>query len=418
MADGDRQGMLSPYRVLDLTDEKGLLCGKLLGDLGADVIKIEPPGGDATRRIGPFHHDEVHPEKSLFWLAYNTSKRGVTLALETRDGREIFERLVKTADFIVESFPPGHLDRLGLGYAALESINPGLIMVSITPFGQTGPYRDYKAPDIVAWAIGGHTYQVGNQDRPPLRISHHSHSFLHAAGDAAVGAMVALRHRRLTGRGQHVDVSIQEAVLHSTDQAETTGRWDAIGLNRRREDSWPRADLKRTILWPCLDGQVIWIYWFGLSARWSEPLVEWMDEEGELDDFLRDFDFAGFDVAGMTQEILERIAEPTRRFFLKRTRAELYHRALTHRIQLYPVATSADIAADEQLAGRGFWVDLDHPELADTIRYPGAFAQASAAPVRVERRPPLIGEHNREIYQEELGIAADRLAALRETGII
>ncbi len=418
MKGGNEQGMLGPYRVLDLTDEKGLLCGKMLGDLGADVIKIEPPGGDASRGIGPFYHDQVHPENSLFWLAYNTSKRGVTLDIETPQGREIFERLAKTADFVVESFPPGYLVRLGLGYSALERINPRLIMVSITPFGQTGPYRDYKAPDIVAWAIGGHTYQMGNQDRPPLRISHHSHSFLHAAGDATVGALLALRHRRLTGRGQQVDVSIQEAVLHSTDQSETTGRSDAIGAHRHREEPGPRPELKRTALWPCRDGHVIWIFWFGFSGRWTAPLVEWMDEVGEGDDFLRGFDFTNFDVAGMTPEILERIAEPTRRFFAKRTRAELYHRALTHRIQLYPVATSADIAVDEQLAGRGFWVDLEHPGSGDTIRYPGAFVQASAAPVRVERRPPLIGEHNREVYQEELGITTDRLAALRESGVI
>ncbi|RPI50700.1 MAG: CoA transferase, partial [Deltaproteobacteria bacterium] len=149
------EGMLSLYRVLDLTDEKGLMCGKILGDLGADVIKIEKPGGDLTRNIGPFYHDETDPEKSLFWFAFNNNKRGVTLNIEKADGQEIFKQLVKSADVIVESFPLGYMDKLGLGYSNLEKFKPGIIMVSITPFGQTGPYKDYKISDIVAWALGG-----------------------------------------------------------------------------------------------------------------------------------------------------------------------------------------------------------------------------------------------------------------------
>ena len=139
MAQRKIEGMLGPYRVLDLTDEKGLLCGKLLGDLGADGIKIERLGGDPARRLGPFYHDEADPEKSLFWFALNTSKRGITLDIETTDGQEIFKKLVKSADFVIESFSPGYMDKLGLGYSALEKVNPGVIVVSITPSGQTGP---------------------------------------------------------------------------------------------------------------------------------------------------------------------------------------------------------------------------------------------------------------------------------------
>jgi len=416
MVKQESEGMLSQYRVLDLTDEKGQFCGKLLGDLGADVIKIEKPGGDSSRNIGPFYHDEPDPEKSLYWFAFNTSKRSITLNIGAADGQEILRRLVKNADFLIESFPPGYMDKLGLGYSSLEKINKDIIMVSITPFGQTGPYKDFKAPDIVAWALGGHTYQVGEPDRPPVRISHHSHSYLHAAAEAAVAAMVALRYRKLTRQGQHVDVSIQEAVLHSTDQQETTGRWDAIRENRRRGDPLVRSALKRTGMWPCKDGFVIWIYWFGLSAHWSQPLIDWMDEEGELDDYLRNFDFRGFDQTGATQEDIDRLAEPTRRFFARRTKAELYHRALTHRIQLYPVSTVTDVVGDEQLAGRGFWVDIEHPELG-TITYPGAFVQASETPLGVMRCPPHIGEHNREVYQE-IGVSDEDLVALRQSGVV
>ena len=182
------EGMLSTYRVLDLTDEKGLLCGKLMGDLGADVIKIERPGGDAARQLCPFYHDEPDPEKSLFWFALNTSKRGITLDIETLDGQGIFRRLVEDADFVIESFPPGYLDKLGLGYSDLEKINPKVIMVSIAPFGHTGPYKDWKTSDIVAWAMGGQMAPCGEPDRPPYKVSYHSQAYLNAGLDAAQDA--------------------------------------------------------------------------------------------------------------------------------------------------------------------------------------------------------------------------------------
>ena len=392
--------MLGPYRVLDLSDEKGQFCGKLLGDLGADVIKIERPGGDPSRAIGPFVDDEPHPERSLHWLAFNTSKRGITLDIEGVGGRDTFRRLVGESDIVIESFPPGTLNALGLGHNDLQQINPGIILISITAFGQTGPYRGYTAPDIVAWAMGGHAYPIGNPDRPPLRISHHSQSYLHASGHAAVAAMLALHHRAVTGAGQHVDVSIQEAVFHSTEQQETTARYDAIGEIYKRGNVWPRPDLDIRAMWPCKDGHVIWIYWFGASAHWTRPLIDWMAEEGALSDFLRDFDFVNFSWLDMTPEILARLNAETQRFFGNRTKAEIYHRALTHRIQIYPLSTTADMLVDKQLSGRDFWVDLDHPELGKTIRYPGPFARASETSVGVRRRAPLIGEHNAEILGE------------------
>jgi crotonobetainyl-CoA:carnitine CoA-transferase CaiB-like acyl-CoA transferase len=162
---------LGGYRVLDLTDEKGHLCGRLLGDLGADVIKIEPPEGDAGRNNGPFYKDLPHPEKSINWFFTNLNKRGITLDIETPDGRELFKRLVKTAHFVIESFEPGYMDRLGLGFEELENINPGIVMTSITPFGQRGPYAHYKTTDLVGVSMGGMTRLYGELDRPPNRIS-------------------------------------------------------------------------------------------------------------------------------------------------------------------------------------------------------------------------------------------------------
>ena len=162
--------LLQSLRVLDITDEKGLLAGRVLADMGADVVKVEKPGGDNARTIGPFYHNIPDKEKSLFWFAHNLNKRSITLNIETRDGQQIFKDLAAKADVVIESFQPGYLDKIGLGYDSLEDINPGIIMASITPFGQTGPYRDYAASDIVIMAMSGHLYLSGDPDRPPVRF--------------------------------------------------------------------------------------------------------------------------------------------------------------------------------------------------------------------------------------------------------
>ena len=410
-------GMLNPYRVLDLTDEKGPLCGKLLGDLGADVIKIERPEGDSARSLGPFYHDEAEPEKSLFWFAYNTSKRGITLDIETADGQEIFKSLVKSADFIIESFSPGYMDSLDLGYQALEKINAGIILVSITPFGQSGPYRDYKISDIVAWAMGGRMYPTGHpDDRPPVRISHHYQTYLHGGAEAAVAAMLALYHREATGEGQHVDVSIHASV---SQLMQDTADWDTIGTVPKRE-SPPTVNLislKR--MWPCKDGHVIWLLWGGThgSMFWP-PLLKWMESEGAADDFLLGFDWENFSAETATKETIDRIVGQTARFFMSHTKAELMERAAKDHIMLGPVYNTADVLQNIQLAARGFWAEVEHPELGTSIPYPGAFAHCSEASPKITGRAPLIGEHNREIYENELGISKGEILTLKQAKVI
>ena len=408
------EGMLSPYRALDLTDEKGLLCGKILGDLGADVIKIERPGGEPARNIGPFYHDEPDPEKGLFWFAYNTNKRGITLDIEMADGQDIFRRLVNSADIVIESFPPGYMDKLDLGYSDLEKLNPGVILVSITPFGQTGPYKDYKTSDIVAWAMGGYMYSVGDADRPPVRISHHSQTYLHGGAQAAQGAIMALYHREMTGEGQQVDVSIHDSATRCTPER-ITMFWD---FNKRVVHRGGRqSSLGR--IWPCKDGYVYAMYWGGPSAkRWNSPLVRWMEDEGVADDFIKEFDWDTFNMMQASPEILERIAEPTRRLFKPHTRAKLLKGALEHNAQVYPIASVDDVFGNPQLAARDFWVDIEHPELGANITYPGAFAKTTEAPPRISRRAPLIGEHNEEIYEKELGISKEELLTLKQAKVI
>ena len=230
----ETKSLLAPYRVLDLTDEKGLLCGKLFGDMGADVIKIECPGGDPARNIGPFYHDDIDSERSLSWFAFNLNKRGITLNIETDDGRELFKSLVKTADFLIESFPPGYLDQLGLGYASLETINPRIIMVSISPFGQTGPYAHYKAYDIVGMAMGGMMQICGDPDRPPVRITY-PQAYLFASAEAVVGAMAAHYYREATGEGQHVDISMQQCIVGLGMTAPAI--WELMQINQKRGGS-------------------------------------------------------------------------------------------------------------------------------------------------------------------------------------
>ncbi len=410
------EGMLSPYRILDLTDEKGLMCGKVMGDLGADVIKIERPGGDFTRNIGPFYHDEPDPEKSLFWFSFNANKRGLTLDIETADGQDIFKKLVKSADIIVESFPPGHMDKIGLGYSVLEKINPGLSLISITPFGQTGPYRDYKISDVVAWALGGYMYSVGDDDRAPVRIGLYCQSYLHAGGQAAQAAMMALYYREMTGEGQFVDVSIRDSITRCTPER-ITMYWDFNKRVVRRGGGGRMLSIRR--IWPCKDGYVYAIYWGGrFASRWNSPLVRWMESEGLATDFIKNLDWDSFNMMDITQEVKNNIEELTLKLFRKFTMAEILEGALKHNAQVYPFATTADIANNPQLASRDFWVEVDHPELGTSITYPGPFAQNTELPPRIFRRAPLIGEHNEEIYEKELGISKEKILILKQAKVI
>jgi crotonobetainyl-CoA:carnitine CoA-transferase CaiB-like acyl-CoA transferase len=408
------EGMLSPYRALDLTDEKGLLCGKILGDLGADVVKIEKPGGDPSRRLGPFYHDEADPEKSLFWFAYNANKRGITLDIEKAEGRELFKRLVKTADFVIESFPSGYLGGLGLGYEDLERLNPRIIAVSITPFGQTGPFKDYKAPNIVAWAMGGEMYTRGDVDRAPVQMGHHSQAYLHAGGEAAAVAMMALYWREMTGEGQHVDVSIQESVAQLTYMH--TSAWDILKNNQRRVEVGANIGLTLRRIWQCKDGYVYWMYSSLALGRGFMPLIEWMESEG-LSEELKEFDWDRFDWKTTTQEVIDRLESITARFFLARTKAELFEGATKRRLAIYPLATAVDILDSPQLVARDYWTKLEYPGLG-TLTVPGAFAHSTETPPRLLCRAPFIGEHNREVYEQELGLSSDELLTLKRAGVI
>jgi len=413
-------GMLAPYRVLDLSDEKGFYCGQLLGSMGADVIKIEQPCGDPSRNIGPYYHDYPQAERSLYWFSYNSNKRGITLALEKPEGQDLFKKLCATADIVVESFSPGYMERLGLGFRTLQGINPSLIVTSISPFGQDGPYCNHKGSDLVCWALGGLLAQTGDTDRPPVRISHINFAYLMGAMDAAWASMMALYWRGSSGRGQHIDVSIQESVAKTTFIEHEF--YEATGKERERGSTFykvPNSNVVLRIVWPVKDGYLYLMLRGGdLGARENPSIVKWMDEEGMADDFIKSVDWSTLDWRSSTQEEANRIHDYFGLFFLTKTKAEVLEGALKRGIILQAISSPKDIAAHPQLEARGYWQEVEHPELKATVKYPGRFHLASGTVNRIWRRAPLPGEHNIEIYSTDLGLSATKLAALKTAGVV
>jgi crotonobetainyl-CoA:carnitine CoA-transferase CaiB-like acyl-CoA transferase len=417
------EGLLTGFRVLDLTDEKGDFCGKVLGDFGADVIKVEPPGGSCARNIGPFYQDSPHPERSLSWFATNTSKRGITLDLGPPAGREIFERLARTAHFVVESYRPGYMEGLGLGYADLEAIKPDIILTSITPFGQTGPYSDYQATDLVGLAMGGLISILGEQNRP-ARISSGPQAYLQAGLQAAMATVMAHYRRQVSGEGQHVDVSMQEAVVLTAPIVAET--YELMKVNIAPTGPFyftarpqPLGPLYIRYLLPCKDGHVLLMASGGHPGyvRSTRSMLAWANEEGYCQDIL-DIDLVNWNVMTFPQETQDRLVRSLTAFLMTKTKAELFRAALEKGIWMAPCNTTADISRDAHLEARGFWEKVDHPELGCELTYAGAPLKMSSDSWGIRCRAPLIGEHNTEIYAGELGLTPDELAVLKSQNVI
>lgn len=395
---------LSDLRVLDLTDIKGALCSKLLGDMGADVIKVEPPTGDAMRTIGPFLDGTPHRERSLLFWFYNTSKRGITLDLQKPAGQELFKQLAAKTDIIVESFSPGTLASFGFSYDELKRLNPQLILTSIAPFGQTGPYRDYQTSDTVAEALGGMLYVNGAPDEPPLRAlglqAYHSASVF-----AAIGTMSALWARDAIGAGQWVDVSIQEAVAASVEHVSAFYH-QGLGIETRRGSlHWSRYFRVAR----CRDGYVMHC----TLGDWTS-LVEWVKGDGKA----QDLGEPSWEDLQYRREHAEHLFDVLDDWAKDYSVAELMEGAQLRRIPYAMVRPLEAVAEDPQLTARGFFSAIEHPELGRTVRYPGGPFLFTATPWRISRRPPLLGEHNTEIYTGELGMSEQRVAELARAGVI
>ena len=398
---------LAGRRVLELADEKGLYCGKLMADMGAEVVKIERPGGDATRDVPPFWRDVPDRERSLFFLYLNTGKRGVTLDLAQPEGRALFARLARTADVVIETGPPGHLESLGFGYAALAATNPGLVLTSITGFGQSGPWRDLAPADIVAGALSGAMYVTGAEEDPPVVLAG-SQAYVMASTFAAVSSLIALMRRAVDGQGQHVDISAEEAMA-SVSHICGAGKWLDDGIIPRRRGTGLFASVPSGA-YACRDGLIYLMV--NRPLHWK-ALAEWICEVTGNQEVL-DPMFEGPSSNRLPyRELLDVfIADFTARFTVE----EIYHQGQRRHIALTPVNDAAAVARDPHLVVRDYFVDVEH-EGEGRLRYPGAPYRHSATPWRI-RPAPRIGQHNHEIYGGELGLTADELRRLTERGVI
>jgi CoA:oxalate CoA-transferase len=397
---------LSGIKVLEFSEfVSGPYCGKLLSNMGAEVIKVEKPGlGDRARSWGPFPENLPHPEKSGLFLFLNTNKQGVTLNMETAAAKKIFHKLVKWADVLLESYPQKYMTKLGLNYDQLKQINPSLIVTSITPFGQTGPLKDYKGCDLIGCHSGAEAF--GNPDEgvfdlklPPLKLSYHQSDMLTGLS-AAVCTAAGIIGCRDKGRGTHIDISQQEAVA-------STGRQElAYYAVQRITPSRERGRKKfGGFLYPCKDGYVvIWIgpHYNRLIKMIGEP--DWAKEELFANPLMRN-NYIG--------ELNQLITVWT----MEHTCEEINSLAIAHGVPCSSVRSVKNLMSDEQMNYRQFWQEIDHP-VAGKMKYPGLPFKSSALTGKIERAAPLLGEHNEKILCGMIGYSRKDLVRMRQAGII
>ena len=380
---------LEGLRVLDLADESGAYCGKLLADMGADVILIEPPGGARMRTIGPFHRGVRHPDRSLFFWHYNTNKRSISLDVRTAAGRRRFMALVAGADVVIDTSRPGQLDDLGLGYAALATCNPRVILASITPFGQSGPCRTHRGSDLICQALGGMVFVNGWPDEPPVQglglQAYHS-----AALHAAIAIMLALMARTRTGRGQQIDLSIQASVAACVEHASATYHTTGAVAHRQGTLHWTR----HFRVGRCRDGDVL----HGTLGDWT-ALLEWVKADG----MAADLDAPVWTDAGYRRDHSEHLFTVLDAWARTYAVADLVSGAQLRRLPYAAVRPPDTLCSDPQLRARGFFAAIEHDDLGESLTYPGAPYVFSATPWRLRQRPPRLGEHTAAV----LAAAAD-----------
>jgi crotonobetainyl-CoA:carnitine CoA-transferase CaiB-like acyl-CoA transferase len=391
--------LLTGCTALDLAGPLGSLTGRILADLGVDVIKVEPPGGDRARHAPPVLGVEGHPPQSLGWMVLNANKRSVTLDLESPGGRDRLLDLAGSVDFLIESFEPGHLDRLGLGFERLRAHNPRLILVSITPFGQKGPYAHWLASDLEIMALSGALSLAGDADGEPMRCTA-PQAAMWVGAEAAMGALTALAARGITGRGQHVDVSAQAAMTSAL--AHAPAFVDVLGVVPRRAGIYitgrSTKGAKMRAFWACRDGWINFVIYGGAAGRrTNEQLVAWMASRDMAPDWLKAIDWSRFDATLLDQADVDRLEAPIAGFLLTLTKQEFFTGAVEREMLGYPVFTVADIHADPQLEARAFWSTVRDGTTGTALRLPGGFAIVDGTRLPIRRGPPAIGEHNADI---------------------
>lgn len=383
-------------------------CTKLMADLGAEVIKVEEPTeGDEARNYGPFPDDVPHPERSGLFLYLNTNKLGITLNVTAIEGQTILKELLKEADVFVENYPPQFMNELTLDYTSLREINPRLIVTSITAYGQTGPYRDYKAYAINCCAVGGVSQIIGHHWREPLTAPL-SQGHYQAALSGAGATMAALLARDVSGRGQHIDIS--EADVWATFH---------VGFGVTKYASGAGESLRKGYLGggmtypagrfiPCKDGHVAIVapqlkQWLRFLELMGNP--DWADDPRYRDRHA---------MQDVYPEEVDALLAP---WFLERTRKELFELFEENAIPFAPVYNMGDEFQEPHLIEREFFIEIDREETG-TLKYPGAPYKLSKTPWALKKPAPLLGEHNEEVYCGRLGYSREDLAALRRNGII
>jgi crotonobetainyl-CoA:carnitine CoA-transferase CaiB-like acyl-CoA transferase len=395
--------LLEGIQVLDLADEKASLCSKLLADLGARVIKVERPGGDPSRKIGPFIQDSTNARKSLYFFHNNTNKLGITLNLEHENGKEIFLKLLQKTDIVVETFPD-YLKQKGLGFDVLQFENIRLIQVSVTGFGESGHRSQYKSCDLVASAFGGQMYVTGSPSTPPLK-PFGEQSYYTASLFAAVSILLALRKRTRTGRGEHIDISLQESAVSALDHVMVRYCYEKTIAKRQGGIYWNHS----FCVLSCKDGHVL----LAPFQQW-DTMIEWMDSEGMAED-LKDEKYREEEHRASG---INHILEVLERWTKSHTVQELFESGQLMRFPWAPIYPLKAVLNNPQLKARRFFIGVEHPELKRSISYPGSPYKFSRLSAGRWKQAPLIGEDNVQIYQRELGFDDKELQRLSSLGVI
>lgn len=400
-ADG-RSGPYATYRILDMTSLRGAIGPKMLADFGADVIHIEPPQGDSTRRIPPFAADVEDPERSLLFLWRNLGKRGVTINLEHPEGRSLLERLVLSADVLYDDSAPGHLAGFGLDWSRLHALNPRLIHVSLTEYGEDGPYARWKGSPITAFAMSGAMQVAGSADSPPCDAPHPM-AYDAAAMYANVAVSMALWARHTTGKGQRIEVSVQDAAIGgllpwAVPTFSFAGRKPTAVTRRGR--------LSGTFSYACRDG---WVRMPIISDRHWQALLSTLGQpEGLLNP---EYQAQRFRIAN-ADLIHDLITEQTKQW----SAPELITAAQAYGVPIAPVRPPSGFMNDANTRAREFWREVEHP-VAGRARYPSTPVRMSVSHLPFGRPAPLIGEHNEEVFSE-LGLSSEEILHLRTVGAI